>query len=191
MPRSPRRFGFYRRLSAPQRAVYRQSDAVTTLPLMRPERARPCVEAIAQALQADDRRAVERACNRLSQQLCGDLVVPSSPVKVLARRPADAVGELHGLYVRDEQGRTLIRVWMRTAAHERVVAFRTFLRTLLHELCHHLDFEHLELTDSFHTQGFFQRESSLMRQLAGPAPGRRADAISSGGPQQLRLPGLG
>ncbi|MEM9458155.1 MAG: hypothetical protein AAGF11_28530 [Myxococcota bacterium] len=149
------------------------------------------MEAIAQALRADDRRAVERACNRLSQHLCADLAVPSSPVKVLARRPADAGGELHGLYVRDEEGRTLIRVWMRTAAHERVVAFRTFLRTVVHELCHHFDFEHLQLAESFHTQGFFQRESSLVHQLAGPTPGRRADAASPGGSRQLQLPGLG
>jgi hypothetical protein len=42
-----------------------------------------------------------------------------------------------------------------------VVAFRTFLRTLLHEVCHHLDYTYLRLPDSFHTQGFFQRESSL------------------------------
>jgi hypothetical protein len=81
-----------------------------------------------------------------------------------------------------------IRVWMRTARRADVVAFRTFLRTLLHELCHHLDFEVLGLDRSFHTEGFFRRESSLVRQLvparrpaqralplppAGPPPGRR------------------
>ena len=54
---------------------------------------------------------------------------------------------------------------MRTARHRRVVAFRTFLRTLLHELCHHIDFELLGFAESFHTRGFFQRESSLFRQL--------------------------
>ena len=54
---------------------------------------------------------------------------------------------------------------MRTAQHKRVVAFRTFLRTLLHELCHHLDYELLKLEDSFHTEGFFKRESSLFKQL--------------------------
>ena len=43
--------------------------------------------------------------------------------------------------------------------------FRTFLRTLLHELCHHLDYELLDLDDSFHTEGFFKRESSLFKQL--------------------------
>jgi hypothetical protein len=54
---------------------------------------------------------------------------------------------------------------MRTAKQKRVVAFKTFLRTLLHELCHHLDYELLKLPDSFHTDGFYKRESSLFHQL--------------------------
>lgn len=58
-----------------------------------------------------------------------------------------------------------ISLWMRTARHKRVVAFRTFLRTLLHEYCHHLDYEHFQLAQSFHTEGFFKRESSLFKQL--------------------------
>jgi hypothetical protein len=45
------------------------------------------------------------------------------------------------------------------------VAFRTFLRTLLHELCHHLDYRLYRLPDSFHTEGFYKRESSLFHQL--------------------------
>ena len=58
-------------------------------------------------------------------------------------------------------------LWMRTARQKRIVAFRTFLRTLLHELCHHLDYERLGLADSFHTEGFYKRESSLLQQLVG------------------------
>ena len=58
---------------------------------------------------------------------------------------------------------------MRTARHRRVVAFRTLLRTLLHEVGHHLDYEYLKLADSFHTEGFFRRESSLFHQLLPPA----------------------
>jgi hypothetical protein len=54
---------------------------------------------------------------------------------------------------------------MRTVKHRRVVAFRSFLRTLLHELCHHLDYELYKLSDSFHTEGFYKRESSLFHQL--------------------------
>jgi hypothetical protein len=58
-----------------------------------------------------------------------------------------------------------------------VVAFRTFLRTLLHEFCHHLDYTLLGLQDSFHTEGFFRRESGLFSQLVGEnspsAPARK------------------
>ncbi len=185
VPARPRRFGYYRRLSARNRAIYRQSDAITRLDLSDPEAAKPWAVAIDQALAQDDRRAVQRACGRLSRQLCADLEVPAVPVRVLARRPADAEGELHGLYVRHEDGRAYIRVWMRTAAHERVVAFRTFLRTLVHEFCHHFDYERLELNDSYHTQGFFQRESSVVRQLIG---GRVELEVEPSG--QLTLPGL-
>jgi hypothetical protein len=81
--------------------------------------------------------------------------------------PGVEAHELHGLYVPEPEGGAapVIRVWMRTARQGRVVAFRTFLRTLLHEVCHHLDYELLGLDESFHTEGFFRRESSLFRQL--------------------------
>lgn len=58
-----------------------------------------------------------------------------------------------------------ITVWMRTAQRKQVVAIRTFLRTLLHELCHHLDYKYLKLEDSFHTEGFYKRETSLFQQI--------------------------
>ena len=61
---------------------------------------------------------------------------------------------------------------MRTAQRRQVVAFRTYLRTLLHELCHHLDYELYRLDESFHTEGFFQRESSLVHQLIGKPPAK-------------------
>jgi hypothetical protein len=86
-------------------------------------------------------------------------------VEVLAVRPHKPTEELHGLYTW-EQGKTpRVQVWMRTAKQQRVVAFRTFLRTLLHEMCHHIDYTLYGLAESFHTEGFFRRESSLVRQL--------------------------
>jgi len=48
-----------------------------------------------------------------------------------------------------------------------VVAFKTNLRTLLHEICHHLDYALLRLADSLHTDGFYKRESSLFYQIGG------------------------
>jgi hypothetical protein len=64
---------------------------------------------------------------------------------------------------------------MLTAKRGQVVAFKTFLRTLLHEICHHLDYAYLKLDDSFHTDGFYKRESSLFYQIGGAeiAPIRR------------------
>jgi hypothetical protein len=88
-------------------------------------------------------------------------------VKVLAARPHAGWGELHGLYETTHRATEppLITLWMRTARQKRVVAFRTFLRTLLHEVGHHVDYTLLRLGDSFHTQGFYARESHLFHQL--------------------------
>jgi hypothetical protein len=38
---------------------------------------------------------------------------------------------------------------------------------VLHELCHHLDYELYNLPETFHTQGFYKRESSLYAQIRG------------------------
>ena len=35
----------------------------------------------------------------------------------------------------------LIRVWMRTAVRKEITSFGTFLSTLCHEFCHHLDYQ--------------------------------------------------
>ena len=69
---------------------------------------------------------------------------------------------------------------MRTAQRQQVVAFRSFLRTLVHEIGHHLDYELFELAETFHTEGFYKRESTLANALIAtmavppPAIGRSA-----------------
>jgi hypothetical protein len=162
-------FSYYSRLSPRAQAIYRKSDATTSLPLPRAELLRPLVEELRLALQRDDRRAVEAVTGRLGVGLARHLGLPPVTVEVLAVRPSAGWGELHGLYTRDERRPARIQLWMRTARHRRVVAFRTFLRTLLHEIGHHVDYERLGLADSFHTEGFFKRESSLFRQLVPEA----------------------
>jgi hypothetical protein len=158
-------FAYYSRLPRGAQAVYRQSDAVLELPLSNGRGLWPITEELRLALLADDRPRVEAACARLQLALTGMLGVEPVRVEVLAVRPSLRTSELHGLYTR-EPGRTpRIQVWMRTARQKRVVAFRTFLRTLLHELVHHFDYTHLKLADSFHTEGFFKRESSLFKQI--------------------------
>ena len=122
---------------------------------------------IEQGLKAESRAGVQRGSERLAGLISGQLAIPEVEVKVLARRPSADWGELHGLYEAEEGRRPLIRVWMRTNVRRQPVALRTFVRTLLHELCHHLDFWLYELEESFHTEGFFRREAALARQLSG------------------------
>lgn len=93
------------------------------------------------------------------------LGAPPVRVEVLAARPHARWGELHGLYTAERGKRPKIQLWMRTAKQKRVVAFRTYLRTLLHEVGHHLDYTVLGLDESYHTEGFYKRESSLFHQL--------------------------
>jgi hypothetical protein len=58
-----------------------------------------------------------------------------------------------------------IRVHNLTARRAQVVASRTFLETLLHELMHHWDAELLKLRRSLHTSGFYHRLGNLKRLL--------------------------
>ena len=159
-------FAYYSRLTRSQQRIYRQSDEIGSLPLPHAAALAPLVEQLAEALKHEDRRRIEAVSQDLTSALTARFNVPPVQVEVLAARPSKDWGELHGLYTPAEGRRPArVTVWMRTAKHRRVVAFRTFLRTLLHELCHHLDYELLGLEESFHTEGFYKRESSLLHQL--------------------------
>jgi hypothetical protein len=159
-------FSYYTRLSPQDQKIYRESDRVTSIALARPDLLRPFVEALRQALERDKRQEVEAASRGITEML-GVTVVE---IEVLAVRPSASWGELHGLYTQAGRAPARIQLWMRTARHKRVVAFKAFLRTLLHEVGHHLDYQYLKLADSFHTEGFFKRESSLFHQLVPTLP---------------------
>lgn len=186
MPSPPRlpRFAWYDRLSAAQKRIYRQSDAILEVPLRDAAAIRPVVPALRMALDTGEQARVQSAARKLMAKLIADLEVPPITLEVLEVRPRDRRSELHGLYTWEPPRRPLIQVWMRTAVNERIVAFKSFLRTMLHELGHHLDYHRFSLEDSLHTRGFYARESSLCGQILEEeaAPARRAE--------QLRLPGF-
>jgi len=159
-------FAYFKRLNKAQQRVYHRSDGIRSIHL--PETMiDSLIEALENNLKCNQTKNVEIVCQRILDRLTAALNVAEVRVKIYATRPHGRWGELHGLYTPAE-GRDLaqIEVWMRTAQRRQIVAFRTFLRTLLHELCHHLDYELLKLPESFHTEGFYQRESSLLNQLA-------------------------
>ena len=161
-------FAYYNRLTQKQKRIYRASDEIEALTLPNRTPVARIAKEIVEALQAENQQTTARLSADFIAEICAGLNIPRSRVRVMHKRPSDDYGELHGLYEPCE-GRSLAKmtVWMRTAKRSDVVAFKTFLRTLLHELCHHLDYEYLELEDSFHTQGFFKRESSLFNQIIG------------------------
>lgn len=159
-------FAYYNRLNHTQKRIYRASDKVTAIQLADPRILRPLIGRLETALQAEHRGHTEAVCQQLVSGVTHGLKVPPVRVKVLAARPHGNWGELHGLY-EPEEGRlpARITVWMRTAQRRRVVAFKSFLRTVLHEVGHHLDYTLLELPETFHTEGFYKRESSMFHQL--------------------------
>ena len=144
-------FAYFDRLTRRQQGIYLRSDKITGVPLPGAVAMRPLVAELGAALESGDRDMTESASQLLAGEMARALHLPRVRVMVLAARPHARWGELHGLY--------------ETAKQKKVVAFRTFLRTLIHELGHHLDYTLLRLDDSLHTQGFYQRESHLFHQL--------------------------
>src|SRR5258708_10603156 len=88
--------------------------------------------------------------------------VPRCSVRVLAARPLRvreySTTELFGNYHPDTM---LVRVWMRTAIRKDITSFGTFLSTLCHEICHHLDFQRFGFPDSQHTRVYYDRTPAL------------------------------
>ena len=176
-------FAYYDQLSPARQAIYRQSDAIGALDLPPGVAVAGPVNSIGDGLGRGDRATVQKATQALIDALVSGFAVPPVSVRVLAVRPSDLEGELHGLYEPDEElPKARISVWMRTAQKKQVVAFKSYVRTVIHEFLHHLDYEHFKLPETFHTEGFYKRESSLANALfqmtgiavAAPVGGKRA-----------------
>ena len=153
-----------RRFSSADERAYLRSNAISAIRVPRSATLSARARAVADALATGEQRRVQAVSQQLLDAFCELLRIRPLRVEVCGVRPRNHYGELHGLYVpaSTPQMRDRVQVWMRTARRLQVVAFKTFLRTLLHELCHHVDYEHLKLGRSFHTEGFYRRESSLV-----------------------------
>ncbi len=182
---------FRNRLTRPQRKIYDRSNAVPSIPVKVSDRLARAVSLLPVALsgdfadEAERRRKVTKVAQVICDELCLALRVSALRVVVKGVRPIEDSSEYHGLYVSEGHSHE-ITVWMYTAKRRQVVAPRTLLRTLLHEVVHHLDYTKLGLDESFHTDGFFKRESSLVRQLERAAA---RPAGASSGPQTGRAAG--
>ena len=150
-------FAYYDRLSPARQAIYRKATRSTRWRCPRACRwPAPCAPS-----PTAWRRIAAPPCSAARRTLVDALVtgfaVPPVAVRVLAVRPSDHEGELHGLYEPNEDDPPArISVWMRTAQRKQVVAFRSFLRTVVHEFLHHLDYEHFELAGDLPHRGLLQ-----------------------------------
>jgi hypothetical protein len=163
-------FAYYDRLSPPRQDIYRRSDAIGVLSLPAGADVAAAVRSIDDGLARGHRVTVQRGAQGLVDALVDGFAVPRVAVRVLAVRPSDIEGELHGLYEPNEdRPPARVSVWMKTAQRKQVVAFRSFVRTLVHEMLHHLDYEYFDLPETFHTEGFYKRESTLSNDIFAAA----------------------
>ncbi|MFI5398561.1 MAG: hypothetical protein ACHQ9S_23770 [Candidatus Binatia bacterium] len=165
---------FRNRLTRAQQRIYDRSNATASVPLRPTSRLRAAVSALPGILLSADRARVEQVSQFITDEISMVLRVVRVRIIVSGTRPSNARGELHGLYTPSSRREpATIKVWMMTAKRGQIVAFKTYLRTLLHEIGHHLDYALLRLPESFHTDGFYRRESSLFYQIAGETVGAR------------------
>ncbi len=155
---------FFYRLTARAQRCYLKSDSIDRYNFVPSTSALARTEALLRTLETGSLAAINQAAQHLVDEVCRVLRIAPLRVEIRGVRQRNPRSELHGIFYPHERPPRMI-VWMRTAQRRDIVKPKTFLRTLLHELGHYLDYAVLDLGDSFHTKGFFKRESFLVRSL--------------------------
>jgi len=145
---------------------YLRSDDLKVIELPPAEPFRTLALKIKAAMATEKTRAVQEACGELLNALADFYGVQKPGIKVLNARPLKStdnwVWETFGDY---DPETARIRLWMRTAVQKKTTSFGTFFSTLCHEFVHHLDMVSLELPNTYHTRGFFERTAQLYHHL--------------------------
>lgn len=147
---------------------FRESDRTGVLTVPPQAALQLLAQAIELGMKNDKTAEVRAACGSFLESLSRFYQVPNCRVRVLAARPLHVrenwSSELFGDY---DPSTMVIRVWMRTAIRKEVTSFGTFLSTLVHEYCHHLDFHLFHFSNSWHTRGFYERSAMLYHYARG------------------------
>jgi hypothetical protein len=178
--------------SAPRKgklAPFNESDRITTLALPPHAELLGPTQSIETGMNTGKAQEVRVACEQFLQSLSQFYQVSPCSVRVLASRPLrireNWSSELFGDY---DPSTLAIRVWMRTAVKKEITSFGTFLSTLCHEYCHHLDFQHFKFPDSWHTRGFYQRAAALYHCARATPPKRLFWVPTAGGRWRIDWP---
>ncbi len=150
------------------RAGFLESDQTRTLDLPQDGSLLTITKSIESAMRRGRSTDVRRTCADFLKAASEFYRVADCGIRVLAARPLRVreswSTELFGDYTPETM---LIRVWMRTAVRKEVTSVGTFLSTLCHEFCHHLDYQKFEFHDSWHTRGFYERAAALYHYARG------------------------
>ncbi len=151
-----------------------ESDQRRILDLPQDACLRTAAQSVESSLEEGTSKVVRQACAAFLKSAADFYKIETPDIRVLAARPIRSREsgwsiELFGDYSPDTR---LIRVWMRTAIRKQVTSFGTFLSTLCHEFCHHLDYQHFGYRDSWHTRGFYERTAALYHHARG-TPAKR------------------
>lgn len=153
------------------RAAFQESDRAVNLDLPQDGSLIAIAKSIELAMKAGTTTEVGNTCADFLTTASSFYKVKNCGVRVLAARPLRVrenwSTELFGDY---DPTTMVIRVWMRTAVKKEVTSFGTFLSTLCHEFCHHLDLQLFKFPDSWHTRGFYQRTAVLYHYARGTPP---------------------
>lgn len=155
-------------------AEFHESDLNPALDVPRDNRLRTVAKSLESVLKTGTIADVRQVCTEFLRGAADFYKVQVPPVRVLAARPLRSyeggwASELFGDYHPDSH---VIRVWMRTAVRKQVTSYGTFLSTLCHEFCHHLDYQRFGYSDSWHTRGFYERAAVLYHHARG-TPAKR------------------
>jgi len=164
------------------RARYAESDRTKTLNLPDNEVLSTLAVSIEDAMKTGKATEVRRPCLEFLERAAEFYKVPPCDIRVLAARPLRVrenwTSELFGDY---DPSTMNIRLWMRTAVRKDVTSYGTFLSTLCHEFCHHLDIQLFKYPDSWHTRGFYERTAALYHHAKGTPLKKLVWAPVSGG----------
>jgi len=144
------------------------SDQLDSVPLPADDRMPRIAARIESAMKAGSITEVCAGCEEFLNvasdfyqvRRCGIRILAARPLRVREHSTSELFGDYH-----PKTG--LIRIWMRTAIRKEITSFGTFLSTLCHEFCHHLDLQRFGFGDSWHTRGFYERTAALYHYSKG------------------------
>jgi hypothetical protein len=145
------------------------SERLTSIELPSSSEFQKLAQDIERVMTDGAREQVRRACADFLASAAAFYGIRTPEVRALAARPLRVreggwQTELFGDYSLNDAH---IRIWTRTAVRKQVTSFGTFLSTLCHEFCHHLDCRKFGFSSSPHTLGFYERAALLYHHARG------------------------